>query len=102
MIASLIFLFDFTQHIMKFLFLFLFCVQMVQAAEPLRIFIRSGEKTHGPGCHDYPAFLADWTKLLNERGAKASGGNDFPSKEQLAERSSLISCISSSNVILII
>ena len=85
MIASLIFLFDFTQHIMKFLFLFLFCVQMVQAAEPLRIFIRSGEKTHGPGCHDYPAFLADWTKLLNERGAKASGGNDFPSKEQLAE-----------------
>ncbi len=70
---------------MKFLFLFLFCVQMAYAAEPLRIFIRSGEKTHRPGCHDYPAFLADWTKLLNERGAKVSGGNDFPTKAQLAE-----------------
>ena len=70
---------------MKFLFLFLICVQMAQAAEPLRIFIRSGEKTHRPGCHDYPAFLADWTKLLTERGAKVSGGNDFPSKEQLTE-----------------
>jgi putative membrane-bound dehydrogenase-like protein len=55
------------------------------AAEPLRVFIRSGEKTHGPGAHDHPAFLADWTKLLNERGAKASGGGSFPTKEQLAE-----------------
>ena len=25
------------------------------AAEPLRIFIRSGPKSHGPGAHDYPA-----------------------------------------------
>jgi len=55
------------------------------AAEPLRVFIRSGKKTHGPGAHDHPAFLADWTKLLNERGAKASGGDTFPTKAQLAE-----------------
>jgi putative membrane-bound dehydrogenase-like protein len=54
-------------------------------AEPLRVFIRSGEKTHAPGCHDYPAFLKDWTALLNARGAKATGGNDFPTKEELAE-----------------
>lgn len=54
-------------------------------AESLRVFIRSGEKTHRPGCHDYPAFLRDWTALLNARGAKATGGNDFPTKEQLAE-----------------
>ena len=57
----------------------------VSSAEPLRIFIRSGEKTHAPGCHDYPAFLKDWTALLNERGAKATGGNAFPTQEQLAE-----------------
>ena len=54
-------------------------------AEPLRVFIRSGEKTHAPGCHDYPAFLKDWTALLNTRGAKAMGGNAFPTKQQLAE-----------------
>jgi putative membrane-bound dehydrogenase-like protein len=59
-------------------------------AEPLRVFIRSGEKTHAPGCHDYPAFLKDWTALLNERGAKASGGNAFPTKEQLAETDVII------------
>jgi len=58
---------------------------MVRAAEPLRVFIRSGEKTHRPGCHDYPAFLKDWTKLLTDRGAKVDGGNAFPTKEQLAQ-----------------
>ena len=69
----------------KFLILCLIGLQLAQAAEPLRIFIRSGAKTHGPGCHDYPAFLSDWTKLLNKRGAKATGGDDFPTAEQLAE-----------------
>lgn len=59
-------------------------------AEPLRVFIRSGEKTHAPGCHDYPAFLKDWTALLNTRGAKAMGGNAFPTKEQLAETDVII------------
>lgn len=66
------------------------CVQLAHAAEPLRVFIRSGEKTHGPGAHDYPAFLKDWTKLLNERGAKATGGDKFPSKAELAQTDVLI------------
>ncbi|MFK7849988.1 MAG: PVC-type heme-binding CxxCH protein [Akkermansiaceae bacterium] len=72
---------------MKYLFsLILLVLPTVSFAdELLRVFIRSGEKTHRPGCHDYPAFLKDWTKLLNERGAKANGGNEFPTAEQLAE-----------------
>jgi uncharacterized protein len=74
---------------MRIFSLFLACLGIVNA-EPLRVFIRSGEKTHAPGCHDYPAFLKDWTALLNERGAKASGGNAFPTKEQLAETDVLI------------
>jgi type 1 glutamine amidotransferase len=53
------------------------------AAEPLRVFIRGGVKTHGPGQHDHPRFLAEWKELLNQRGAKADGGMDFPSAEQL-------------------
>jgi type 1 glutamine amidotransferase len=53
------------------------------ADEPLRIFIRAGVKTHGPGAHDHPRFLEDWRKLLNERGAKADGALEFPDAEQL-------------------
>ena len=68
----------------KFLIVAIASLQICIAAEPLRIFIRSGEKTHGPGCHDHPAFLKDWTKLLNERGAKATGGDNFPTAEQLS------------------
>ncbi|MFZ2277622.1 MAG: PVC-type heme-binding CxxCH protein [Prosthecobacter sp.] len=71
---------------------FLFCLALAAscvvphssfAAEPLRVFIRSGPKSHGPGAHDHPSFLRDWVPLLNERGAKATGGDAFPTKEQL-------------------
>ncbi|MBL9201380.1 MAG: hypothetical protein JNL39_12790, partial [Opitutaceae bacterium] len=41
------------------------------ADAPLRVFIRSGPKSHGPGQHDHPRFLAEWVPLLNARGAKA-------------------------------
>ncbi|WP_395739647.1 PVC-type heme-binding CxxCH protein [Prosthecobacter sp.] len=60
------------------------------AAEPLRIFIRSGPKSHGPGAHDHPSFLRDWVPLLNERGAKATGGDSFPTKAQLDQTDVLI------------
>lgn len=53
------------------------------AAEPLRVFIRAGAKSHGPGAHDFPQFLNDWVPMLNERGAKAEGSLEFPTKEQL-------------------
>ena len=52
---------------------------------PLRIFIRSGPKTHGPGLHDYPRFLTEWTALLIERGAKVNGAPRFPTAGELAE-----------------
>src|SRR6188508_1172383 len=57
---------------------------------PLRIFIRSGPKSHGPGAHDHPRFLQEWTRLLNERGAQATGGDKFPSAAQLADTDVLI------------
>lgn len=37
----------------------------------IQIYPRSGLKTHGPGQHDYPQFLADWSKLLTQHGAWA-------------------------------
>ena len=62
----------------------------LSAAEPLRVYIRSGPKSHGPGAHDHPRFLADWVPLLNARGAVASGGNTFPSAEQLTATDVLV------------
>src|SRR5439155_8895028 len=54
------------------------------AAEPLRVFIRGGKKSHGPGAHEHEQFLRDWTKLLIERGMKVKGGMNFPTAEELA------------------
>ncbi|MBV6498404.1 MAG: hypothetical protein CJBNEKGG_00626 [Prosthecobacter sp.] len=60
------------------------------AAEPLRVFIRAGKKSHGPGAHDFPQFLKDWVPMLNQRGAKCEGGLEFPTKEQLDKTDVLI------------
>ncbi len=57
---------------------------------PLRVYIRSGAKTHGPGAHDHPRFLAEWVTLLNARGAVATGSDHFPTAAQLAETDVLV------------
>jgi putative membrane-bound dehydrogenase-like protein len=62
----------------------------LQAAQPLRVFIRGGVKTHGPGQHDHPRFLTEWTKLLTERGAKVDGAMDFPTAAQLEKADVLV------------
>jgi putative membrane-bound dehydrogenase-like protein len=56
----------------------------------LRVFIRSGPKSHGPGAHDHPRFFKDWVALLNQRGVKATGADAFPTKAQLDETDVLI------------
>ena len=47
------------------------------------IYIRAGLKTHGPGQHDYPQFLADWSKALTERNAVVDGSLHFPKAAEL-------------------
>jgi len=61
-----------------------------QEQAPLRVFIRSSQKTHGPGLHDYPAFLNDWKKLLSERGAVVDGAQRFPTADELAKTDVMI------------
>src|SRR5438552_18546017 len=61
-----------------------------QQAQPLRVFIRAGVKTHGPNQHDHPRFLAEWKELLNQRGAKADGSMDFPTAQQLEKTDVLV------------
>ncbi len=62
-----------------------------QAADgPLRVFLRAGVKTHGPGQHDHPRFLGEYSKLLGERGVKVEGGMDFPTESQLESTDVLV------------
>jgi type 1 glutamine amidotransferase len=50
---------------------------------PVHVFIYAGLKTHAEGQHDYPQFLADWSKLLMYRNAVVDGGLHFPSAKEL-------------------
>ncbi len=55
----------------------------------MRIYLWAGPKTHGPGQHDYPQFLADWYNLLTARGAIVDGALHGPTSADL-ERTDVI------------
>ena len=61
-----------------------------QAADPIRVFIRAGEKTHAPGAHEHPQFLKNWTALLEARGVECDGALEFPTQIQLENTDVLI------------
>ena len=65
-------------------------VTNLQAADPIRVFIRAGEKTHAPGAHEHPQFLKNWTALLESRGVECDGSLEFPTKQQLENTDVLI------------
>jgi type 1 glutamine amidotransferase len=54
------------------------------ALRPIHVYIRAGLKSHGEGLHDYPQFLADWSKVLTDHGALVDGGLHFPDASELA------------------
>lgn len=54
-----------------------------QNVHGMHVYIRAGLKTHGPGQHDYPQFLADWSKLLTEHGAVVDGSLHAPLAPEL-------------------
>src|SRR5665213_3354924 len=56
-----------------------------QPANPngMHVYIWSGLKTHNIGQHDYPQFLADWSKVLTEKGAVVDGALHAPSAAEL-------------------
>src|SRR4051812_10832305 len=60
------------------------------AEAPLRVFIRAGQKTHGPEQHDSPRFLKEWTELLKSRGAVAEGAQRFPTADELSRTDVLV------------
>jgi type 1 glutamine amidotransferase len=56
-----------------------------QNPDGMRIFIWAGLKSHAAGQHDYPQFLADWSKLLTEHGAVVNGALHAPRSADLEE-----------------
>jgi putative membrane-bound dehydrogenase-like protein len=61
------------------------CAHSMKAAEPLRVFIRGGVKTHGPNAHEHERFLNDWKVLLTQRGIKTDGAKDWPTAAQIKD-----------------
>ena len=56
-----------------------------QPARPLNILLVAGAKDHGPGEHDYPAWLRVWSELLRGAGGvTVETAMEWPSPEQLA------------------
>jgi type 1 glutamine amidotransferase len=49
----------------------------------MHVFLWAGLKSHGEGQHDYPQFLADWSKILTEHGAIVDGALHGPSAADL-------------------
>ena len=49
----------------------------------MHIYIWAGLKSHFTGQHDYPQFLADWSKILTEHGAVVDGALHVPSSADL-------------------
>ncbi len=54
-----------------------------QNVNGMRVYIWGGLKSHGTGQHDYPQFLADWSKILTEKGAVVDGAFHPPSAADL-------------------
>jgi len=49
----------------------------------MHVYIWGGLKSHTPGLHDYPQFLADWSKILTEHGAVVDGALHTPTAADL-------------------
>jgi hypothetical protein len=56
---------------------------MTAQSRPLRVYIHAGLKNHAEGQHDYPQFLADWSKLLTNRGAVVDGILHFAKEHEM-------------------
>src|ERR1700684_4181778 len=54
-----------------------------QNATGMHVYIWGGLKSHNVGQHDYPQFLADWSKILTEHGAVVDGSVHPPSSSDL-------------------
>lgn len=58
---------------------------------PLKMVLVAGDKDHGPGEHDYPAWQRGWEQLLaGAKDVEVSTAWNFPSDEQLATADTIL------------
>ncbi|RLS34433.1 MAG: hypothetical protein DWH79_04570 [Planctomycetota bacterium] len=63
----------------------------VTAPTPLRVVLIDGEKDHGPGEHDYPAWREKWLQLLAAaENVSLTAVREFPSAEEVAAADLLV------------
>ncbi len=55
----------------------------------MHVYLWAGLKSHGEGLHDYPQFLADWSKVLTQHGAVVDGALHSPRSADL-ERADVV------------
>ncbi len=56
----------------------------------MHIYLWAGLKSHGEGQHDYPQWLADWSKILTAHGAVVDGAFHPPSADDLEHTDVLV------------
>ena len=56
----------------------------------MHVYLQAGLKTHQVGQHDYPQFLADWSKILTEHGAIVDGSLHAPARAELEDTDVLV------------
>ncbi len=54
-----------------------------QNVNGMHVYIRGGLKSHSEGEHDYPQFMADFSKTLTAHGAVVDGSFHFPTADEL-------------------
>jgi len=54
-----------------------------QNPKGMHVYLWAGLKSHAEGLHDYPQFLADWSKVLTQHGAIVDGALHAPSASDL-------------------
>lgn len=60
-------------------------------AQPLRILLVAGAKDHGPGEHDYPAWLRVWSELLRgAEGVTVDTAMEWPTADQVASADTIV------------
>jgi putative heme-binding domain-containing protein len=63
----------------------------IKSPRPLRIVLVAGRKDHGPGEHDYPAWLKVWGQLLEAaENVEVTQVMEWPSAKQLAAADALV------------
>jgi putative heme-binding domain-containing protein len=61
------------------------------APRTLRLLLVAGKKDHGPGEHDYPAWLATWGQLLPAAaGVTVSTAMEWPTEEQIRAADTIV------------